>query len=83
MAAQASMIHIRVDDDLKEQATVGMRIGVNAGALQSAGYLAALAEAGFQRAEVVAHFESFAGTRKEKVARKHGVRGANFIAFKD
>ncbi len=43
----------------------------------------ALADAGFQRGEVVAHFDSFAGTSKEKVARKYGVRGANFIAFKN
>jgi hypothetical protein len=35
------------------------------------------------RAEVVGYFDSFAGTSKEDVARKFGVRGANFIAFKD
>jgi len=42
-----------------------------------------MTEAGFNRAEVLAYFDSFAGTSKEKVARKYGVRGANFIAFKD
>ncbi len=35
------------------------------------------------RAEVLDYFDSFAGTSKEEVARKYGVRGANFIAIKD
>lgn len=35
------------------------------------------------RAEVLGYFDSFAGTSKEEVARKYGVRGANFIAIKD
>jgi hypothetical protein len=33
--------------------------------------------------QVLETFDSFAGTSKEGVARKHGVQGANFIAFKD
>jgi len=32
--------------------------------------------------EVVEYFDSFAGTSKEPTARKYGVRGANFIAYK-
>jgi len=32
--------------------------------------------------EVVEYFDSFAGTSKEATARKFGVRGANFIAYK-
>jgi hypothetical protein len=31
---------------------------------------------------VLEYFDSFAGTSKQGVARQHGVRGANFIAFK-
>jgi hypothetical protein len=42
-----------------------------------------LEEAGFRRCKVVEFFDTFAGTSKEKTARKYGVRGANFIAFKD
>jgi len=30
--------------------------------------------------KVVAHFDCFRGTSKEKVARKYGVQGANVIA---
>jgi hypothetical protein len=41
-----------------------------------------LADAGFTRVEVVEYFDAFAGTSKEKVARKFGVRGANFSAYK-
>ena len=39
-------------------------------------------EAGFRRAAVREFFDTFRATSKEKVARKYGVRGANFIAFK-
>jgi hypothetical protein len=42
-----------------------------------------LAEAGFRHAEVVEYFDCFTGTSKEQTARKFGVRGANFIAYKD
>ncbi len=38
---------------------------------------------GFQRCVATEFFDSFAGTSKEGIARKYGVRGANFIAFKD
>jgi abortive infection bacteriophage resistance protein len=33
--------------------------------------------------ELVEYFDTFAGTSKEKIARKYGVRGANFVAVKD
>lgn len=62
---------------------INLWVGRISGALQPAGYLGALAQAGFKRAELVEYFDSFAGTREEKIARKHGVRGANFIAYKD
>lgn len=42
----------------------------------------ALEEAGFRKARVGEYFDSFLGTNKENVARKFGVRGANFIAYK-
>jgi hypothetical protein len=32
--------------------------------------------------QVVAHFDCFRGTSKEKTARKYGVRGANLLARK-
>lgn len=38
--------------------------------------------AGFSEARVCGFFDSFLGTSKEKVARKFGVRGANFSARK-
>ena len=38
--------------------------------------------AGFRRAAVQQHFDSFRATSKERIARKYGVRGANFIAYK-
>jgi len=38
--------------------------------------------AGFRDARVCRFFDSFAGTTKEAVARKFGVRGANFTALK-
>ncbi len=42
----------------------------------------ALEDAGFRNARVCEYFDSFSGTSKENVARKFGVRGANFIAYK-
>ena len=42
----------------------------------------ALEAAGFRHARVCEYFDSFLGTNKENVARKFGVRGANFIAYK-
>lgn len=39
-------------------------------------------EAGFRRAAVRQFFDTFRATSKEKVARKFGVRGANFIAYR-
>ena len=42
----------------------------------------ALRQTGFLNVRVCNHFDSFSGTTKEKVARKYGVQGANFIAYK-
>jgi len=42
----------------------------------------ALQQTGFQRVRVCNFFTSFSGTTKEGVARKYGVQGANFIAYK-
>ena len=42
----------------------------------------ALEQAGFRKPRMCDFFDSFAGTTKENVARKFGVRGANFIAYK-
>ena len=42
----------------------------------------ALEEVGFRNARASAFFDSFLGTNKENVARKFGVQGANFIAWK-
>ena len=42
----------------------------------------AIADAGFCDARVCEYFDSFLGTNKENIARKYGVRGANFIAYK-
>jgi hypothetical protein len=42
----------------------------------------ALRQAGFREARACHFFDSFAGTSKERVARKYEVRGANFIAWK-
>jgi hypothetical protein len=42
----------------------------------------ALSQAGFRNARARHFFDSFAGTTKEGVARKYGVRGANFTAYK-
>lgn len=41
-----------------------------------------MAEAGFRRAAVRQFFDTFRATSKEQVARKFGVRGANFIAYR-
>jgi hypothetical protein len=38
--------------------------------------------AGFRNARACRFFDSFSGTTKEAVARKYGVRGANFMAVK-
>jgi hypothetical protein len=38
--------------------------------------------AGFQACKGTEFFDCFAGTSKESTARKYGVRGANFIAYK-
>lgn len=38
--------------------------------------------AGFRNARMCQYFDSFQGTTKEAVARKYGVRGANFMAYK-
>ena len=42
----------------------------------------ALEQAGFRNVRPCHSFDSFAGTNKERVARKYQVRGANFIAYK-
>lgn len=42
----------------------------------------ALEEAGFRKARVCEYFDSFLGTNKENIARKFGVRGATFVAYK-
>jgi hypothetical protein len=39
-------------------------------------------QAGFRNARACHFFDSFSGTTKERVARKYGVRGANFTAYK-
>jgi hypothetical protein len=42
----------------------------------------ALEQAGFRNVRACHFFDSFSGTTKEGVARKFGVRGANFVAHK-
>jgi hypothetical protein len=42
----------------------------------------AINEAGFEHARACHFFDSFQGTSKEHIARKFGVQGANFIAYK-
>lgn len=42
----------------------------------------ALQQTGFRSVRVCNLFNSFSGTTKEGVARKYGVQGANFIAYK-
>ena len=44
--------------------------------------IGALEQIGFRNVRACHDFDSFLGTTKEKVARKFGVRGANFIAYK-
>ena len=39
-------------------------------------------QAGFRDAKVVEKFDPFLGTSKEKIARKYGVDGVNFLACK-
>jgi hypothetical protein len=39
-----------------------------------------LAEVGFRDVRLTQRFYAFAGTSKERTARKYGVRGANFFA---
>lgn len=39
-------------------------------------------QAGFRTVEARETFDSFLGTNKEKTARKFGVLGANFLAYK-
>ena len=41
-----------------------------------------LVQIGFTDVAVVARFDCFLGTSKEKVARKYGVRGVNVLARK-
>lgn len=38
--------------------------------------------AGFVDPRIVARFDCFAGTTKERTARKHGVVGANLLAIR-
>ena len=38
--------------------------------------------AGFRNAELCGQFDSFLGTSKQGTARKFGVLGANFLAYK-
>jgi hypothetical protein len=38
--------------------------------------------AGFRNARACQFFDSFLGTTKEPLARKYGVQGANFVAYK-
>lgn len=42
----------------------------------------ALRQAGFRDVRACQDFDSFAGTSKERVARKYEVRGGNFMARK-
>jgi hypothetical protein len=42
----------------------------------------ALHQAGFHNARVCGYFDSFLGTNKENIARKFGVQGASFVAYK-
>ena len=42
----------------------------------------ALQQTGFRNVRVCNFFNSFSGTTKEGVARKYGVQGANFAAYK-
>jgi hypothetical protein len=42
----------------------------------------ALQQAGFRNVRVCHYFDSFRGTNKENVARRFGVQGANFLAWK-
>ena len=39
-------------------------------------------QAGFREATVAETFDPFLGTSKERTARKYGVDGVNFLAYK-
>ena len=39
-------------------------------------------QAGFREAKVIEKFDPFLGTSKEKTARRYGVAGVNFLAYK-
>jgi hypothetical protein len=39
-------------------------------------------QSGFREAKVVEKFDPFLGTTKEGTARKYGVDGVNFLAYK-
>jgi hypothetical protein len=41
-----------------------------------------LRDLGFEDVRVAARFDCFRGTKKENIARKYGVRGANVFARK-
>ncbi len=41
-----------------------------------------LSQLGFQDVAVVARFDCFRGTSKERIAQKYGVRGVNLLARK-
>lgn len=41
-----------------------------------------LTECGFDGVRITEYFDPFAGTSKERVARKYGVRGVNFYGVK-
>lgn len=42
--------------------------------------MAAFAAAGFEAPHIVARFDCFAGTTKERTARRYGVGGVNLLA---
>jgi hypothetical protein len=52
-----------------------------AGALLEAELISAFASAGFEVPRIVARFDCFAGTTKERTARRYGVGGVNLLAI--
>ena len=42
----------------------------------------AFAAAGFERIRITARFDCFAGTTKERTARRYGVAGVNLVAVR-